>query len=67
MSSNHNKRTYNSIYLKKTTYNSYSNGTIIKRFKVKKGKHEGKIARVIVTTNSSGDKVCNIKYSSEDL
>ena len=62
MSSKDTKRTYNSIYLKKTTYNTYSNGTIIKRFKIKKGKHKGHIAHVVVTTDSNGKKVCKIQY-----
>jgi len=64
MSSNESESTYNSIYLKKTTYNSYSNGTIIKKFKVNNLKNKEKVKHVVVTTDSSGNKVCKIRYST---
>ena len=68
MSSNggSNGRTYNSIYLKKSTYNTYSDGTVIQKYKVKKGKHVGKIAHVTVKIDETGKKVLSVTFKTEN-
>ena len=64
MSSNDN-RTYNSIYLKKSSYAVYTNGIVIKKYVVDRGPHKGKTARIHVKTSPDGKKVLKVKYSSD--
>ena len=45
------ERIYNSIYLKKTTYNTWSNATIIKRWKIKKTKPMGAWVHIMMGTD----------------
>ena len=59
-------RTYNSIYLKKSSYDTYSGGTVIRKYKVKKGKHIGKVAHVTVKMNDSGKEVLYVSYKTEN-
>lgn len=67
MSSNEtsNQRTYNSIYLKKNSYNTYTGGTVIKKYKVKKGQYKGKVAHVTITIGKNGKKSCKISYKND--
>lgn len=67
MSSNksQNQRTYNSIYLKKKSYNTHTDGMVIKKYKVTKGRHEGKVAHVKITIDKNGKEICKISYKSE--
>jgi len=59
-----NNRTYNSIYLKKSTYDTYNGGTVIRKFKVKKGEHKGKIAHVTIKTDENGKEVLSFTFKT---
>lgn len=61
MSSN-KERTYDSIYLKKTSYNTFNGKSLLKVFKVKDGKNKGKYAHVTIKINKNGKKTCTMVY-----
>ena len=61
MSSN-GKRTYNSIYLKKTSHNDFNKKSLVKVYKVKDGKHKGQFAHITMKTDKNGNKTYAIKY-----
>jgi hypothetical protein len=60
-----NQRTYNSIYLKKKSYNTHTSGMVIKKYKVKKGQHKGKVAHVLITIDKNGKEICKISYKND--
>lgn len=62
MSSNN---TYNSFSLKKTTYKTYENGVVIKKYKMGNPEQPKKVAHVVIQTDESGKKVCKIVYKKK--
>ena len=62
-----NQQTYNSIYLKKKSYTTYTDGMVIKKYKVIKGIHKGKVANVKIILDENGNKKCKISYKNDHI
>jgi len=56
------KRTYNSIYLKRTSHNDFNKKSLVKVYKVKDGKQKGKFAHVTIKVDKNGEQICVIKF-----
>ena len=53
---------YRPIYLNKGSYSSNGKSTIIKKYKVKEGKNQGKIGHLTIKIKKNGEKSYSIKY-----
>ena len=59
-----NQRTYESIYLKKQSYNTYTDGTIVKKYRVNNEKKKG-VYKVKITKDKDGKKYVKIDFKKE--
>lgn len=56
------KISYRPIFLNKGSYSSNGKSTIIKKYKIREGQHQGKVAHITIKIKKNGEKEYSIKY-----